>query len=179
MPPPFAVVRGATIAERRAYAIDWAVRWAKLCLRQRRPCAAVVDIDATLLDARGVKIDEVVDGVRRLHRLGVHIAIITARSSEGEEYTKDQLLKAKIPFDALYLHPATAPLTSHEDAARQKAEWRAEVNLTFTEIVNIGNAPGDHTVDDLYCPPKDVCIYLDKAGVAHVKLPELPEREQA
>ena len=122
----------------------------------------VADVDDTLLDgelaSEGVlPCDPVVDFIKWAALEGWPVAVITARTEIGREWTTKQLKVLDIVPEALYMRPA--PST---DPGPWKRQARQEVAEMYGRkiLLSIGDQPWD------VATRSDPCPVLDKAGLS-------------
>ena len=168
----------AHVEAQREDVCAWATRW----LAWRAACAArpaaVFDIDATLLNGDAL-IPSVVALYNTAGELGMVRFIITARSTDGKAYTRDELAKHNIaPPRHLYMHPQDKPCSTSAEAGAAK-EWARKkiAEKGYTLLLNIGDAFHDHYTPPSHAElhhaiPSDACAaFVDpNDGCAHVKL---------
>ena len=166
-----------SLEAQREETCEWVDRWMGLKSQCCERPAAVFDIDATLLIGPD-PIPSVINLYNSALRSGVTVFIITARSEDGREYTRQELEKHGIQQPRhLFMHPRNKPCSSSEQAGRAKERSRRRIrSKRFTIILNVGDAFHDH-----YTPPSHkglhkvmggrCSVFVDpEDGCAHVKL---------
>ena len=160
-------------------AAEWCAQWLDFRATVAPPgvrLAAVFDIDATLVDNSGGRIESTCALLERCRALRITPFFITARSEEGRDYTEEQLRKLGLgdSYKRLFMHPAHVP---HSGAGQVKHHARERIQAhDYTICFNAGDAPHDH----MHPVPMHVkqafrreplCAFVTPDGTAHLKLP--------
>ena len=133
--------------------------------------AAVFDLDRTLIDRHGQKRHETCRLLEELHRLGLLVFIVTARTEDGRGYAEDQLSDLLLPYDGLYLHKLDMPIETAADVGRQKALWRSTIEKEHDCTVRI--SVGDQWSDHFACGTShfpSLCVFTGPDTCVHLKL---------
>lgn len=176
---PVATCRGANLEQQRAHVCAWGRDFLGWRAASSSKPTAVFDIDATLLHNKR-RIEPVIELYDYARKHGVTCFMITARSTEGKEYTRHELSKLGIVQPRhLFLHPHDEPLETAEDAGRVKKRHRDRIASKGYDIVmNVGDAFSDHYVPgaenrELHraLGSSHCGVWVDPHdGVAHIKL---------
>lgn len=167
-----------------AHAVDWCERWIRLkteCSTHR--LAAIFDIDSTLVDKDGKRIEEVCGLFDACHNMRVTPFLVTARSEAGRSYTEAQMNELGITgFKRLYMHPVLPE--GHRcdvvSAGREKNEAHNNIERHGYRIcLNVGDAKHDHfhantpvvMHQKAALSSNKIYTFVTCDGVAHLKLP--------
>lgn len=187
-PVPMGLVTSETDMEaRREAATEWSLRWVALqrAADPTRRLAAIFDIDSTLVHGCGrreemVPIRSIQRAFHALRKCNVTPFVVTARSSDGRAETEALLRDHGLHPRHLFMHPASSPLESARDAAREKRRARARIeDKGYTVVVSYGDAWSDHDLSSrgrlARLVPKDgVAVFLDDGTpCVHIKLPTI------
>ena len=177
---PLARAPRERVDAQRERVCEWGKRWLRMRAGTCPHPAVVFDVDWTLVDGNGGRIEPVVRLYDVAGELGYARFIITARSSEGKRSTAEQL--ARLGIDAprhAFFHGVNVPLATADDAAQEKERSRNKIlKKRYTIVLNVGDAFGDHASGErrreiqTAVGDNSICaVYVNvDDGVAHLKL---------
>ena len=108
--------------------------------------AVMFDIDDTLLDTSGKQIKPIIKLLKKCIHEGILVIIITARSQEYYNYTVDQLLANKIPYNYLFLkNDKTDDINTFKSTIKQSLAQTNDVNTIMSIGDNIIDIDGNYS----------------------------------